>query len=178
MLWRSSSPCTGRWDDPWRSHCSLSACTPHSPLERNHPEFKQSITAARVTHMRLTTLCSAEALGAKFLSNLLRKSYCLIWESWGKSQLHTEGKTIEEETLQLISLSPLLLPNTETKVCGSKPVSSKQEEVKRRTITLLSEDSPFIFLLRDTLFCFLSLENFGLPPGPFIPASCRPVTTF
>lgn len=128
--------------------------------------------------MRLTTLCSAEALGAKFLSNLLRKSYCLIWESWGKSQLHTEGKTIEEETLQLISLSPLLLPNTETKVSGSKPVSSKQEEVKRSTITLLSEDSPFIFLLRDTLFCFLPLENVVLPPGPFIPASCWPVTTF
>lgn len=118
-----------------------------------------------VTHMRLPTQCSAEAQGAKFLSNLLRKSYCLFWESWGKSQLHIEGKTIEEETLQLISLIPLLLPNTETKVSGSKPVSSKQEEVKRRTITLLSEDSPFILLLQDTPFLLSASWELRPPSG-------------
>lgn len=82
-----------------------------------------------------------------FCGNLLWKSYCLIWGSWGKSQLHTEGKTREEGPLRLIWPSPLLSPNTETKNRGSKPVSSQPQEVKRRTVTLLSEDSPFIFRL-------------------------------
>lgn len=59
-----------------------------------------------------------------FCRSLLWKSYCLIWESWGMSQLHTEGKTREEEPLRLIWPSPLLPPNTETKDRESKPVSS------------------------------------------------------
>lgn len=80
--------------------------------------------------------------GCHFFCNL-RKSYCWIWESLDTIQLHKEGKT-EEELLQLISLSPLLVPVTETKENGSKPVWSKQEEAKRKNITL-SEESPFIF---------------------------------
>lgn len=49
----------------------------------------------------------------------LNKSYCLIRRGWGKNRLHKEEKTTEEETVQLISPSPLWLQqspdNTETR---------------------------------------------------------------
>lgn len=129
---------------------------------------------ARVAHVRLKAqgaIMDWQELRLQIFSNLLRKSYCLIWESWGKIQLHTEGKTTEEETLQLISPSPLLLPITGTKESGSKPVSSKQEEVKRRNhlvewgVSLHFPSAGHLFFV----VCFL--RSSASLQGPFIPAS-------
>lgn len=175
-LWRSSSPCTGRWDAPWRSRCSLSVCTPRSPLRETIQSLKSNAIdhRARVAHVRLkaqSAIMDWQELRLQIVSNLLRKSYCLIWESWGKIQLHTEGKTTEEETLQLISPSPLLLPITGTKESGSKPVSSKQEEVKKRNhlvewgVSLHFPSAGHLFFV----VCFL--RSSASLQGPFIPAS-------
>lgn len=57
---------------------------------------------ARVAHVRFkaqSAIRDRQELRVPFFSNL-RKSYCWIWGSWGKIQLHKEGKTTEEETLQ------------------------------------------------------------------------------
>lgn len=74
-------------------------------------ESIQSLTSGATEQRRKGQRCN-------FCRNLLGKSYCLIWESWGKSQLHTEGKTREEEALRLIWPSPLLPPIQRQKTGG------------------------------------------------------------
>lgn len=87
---------------------------------------------------------------------IINKSYCLINQGWGKNQLHKEENTTEEETVQLISLSPSWLqqlPNkTETKeddqsnVCWIK---AEVRHIKRQSITILRDSPPFIVPVRD-----------------------------
>lgn len=80
----------------------------------------------------------------KYNSNCtLNQSYCLTRQCWGKNRLHKEEKTTEEETVQLISPSPLWLQqlpdNTETrenvqsKICWIKArVSRKYYHLERK----------------------------------------------
>lgn len=94
-----------------------------------------------------------------------RKSYCLIWESWGKIQLHTEGKTTEEETPQLISPSQLLAPIRDKRewIIASfikARVSQKKEyHLVERGVSLHFSSAGHLF------FCCLLFEKFRLPPG-------------
>lgn len=110
-----------------------------------------------------------------FFKESAGKSYCLIWESWGKSQLHAEGKTREEETLQSMSPSP-----------SPSPIRDKRQGIKACFITATGGQKKHYHLVERRfslhfpsaghLFFFFLV--FCLPAGPFIAMSCRPVTTF
>lgn len=52
--------------------------------------------------LSIVYICLKEAI-------IINESYRLISRRWGKNQLCKEKKTTEEETVQLISLSPLWL---------------------------------------------------------------------
>lgn len=93
------------------------------------------------------------------------KSYCLIWESWGKIQLHTEGKTTEEETRQLISPSQLLAPIRDKRewilasFIKARVSQRKEYHLVERGVSLHFPSAGHLF------FCCLLFEKFRLPPG-------------
>lgn len=118
------------------------------------------------------------AEGAIFFS-FPRKSYCLIWESWGKIQLHTEGKTTEEETPQLISPSQLLAPIRDKRewikasFIKARVSQKKEHHLVERGVSLHFPSAGHLFFFA---VCFL--RSSGSLQGAFIPASRRSVTTF
>lgn len=134
--------------------CQCALLTAHCRKSIRSLKSKAIAERAQVTHVRLkaqSAIMEWQELRGKHFCNLLRNSYCLIWESWGRIQQHTEGKTTEE-MLQLISPSPLLVPITETKESRSKPVSLNQEEVKRRISPCWARSLPSFSLCRAPIF--------------------------
>lgn len=65
--------------------------------------------------------------------SIINKSYCLISQHWGKNQLGKEEKTTEEETVQLISLSPSWLQQS--------PDNKETKENKRSLNKLLNQSA-------------------------------------